>query len=166
MKEKLDRLVVLLAELLNLYQGILELSKKKRSVLVSGGNPQELEGITKQEEILILQIGKIEKIREGIIREIIASEKLNCKQLTLSQIQSVADEDTAEQLGQLSDKLKVIADELTTLNEVNTRLLQQAMNFINYNINILAQHTSDSTYAPQGQSGKQAQARTFFDQKV
>ncbi|WP_094603827.1 hypothetical protein SPSIL_042370 [Sporomusa silvacetica DSM 10669] len=166
MKEKLDRLINLLIELISMYQGIVKLSQNKRGVLVSGGNPKELELITKQEEVLILQIAKIEKVRESIIKEIITAHNLNCETLTLTQIKVLADSEAAERFAQISDKLNTIVAELSTLNEANTKLLQQAMNFINYNINILAQHAADSTYAPQGQPSKPAQARTFIDQKV
>ncbi|MBP2664471.1 MAG: FlgN protein [Firmicutes bacterium] len=166
MQEKLNRLTILLTELVNLYQGIVKLSESKRVILVSGGNPKELEVITKQEEILILQIAKIEKVRGSIIQEIAAEHNLDCKKITLSQIQVLVKGDAAERFVQISDKLSTIVTELSTLNEANTKLLQQAMKFVNFNINILAQNTSDPTYAPQGQPDKPAQARSFIDQKV
>ncbi len=169
MKEKFDRLILLLAELLTLYQGILELSRRKRAVLTTG-QAQDLEGITKQEEVLILQIGKLEKARETLVKELIASHNLNCEQLTITQIKQMADDATAERLGEITEGLNAIITELSSLNEINTQLLQQAVNFVNYNINIMARHVADPTYAPQGQQAGQAnrtaQAKTFFDQKI
>lgn len=169
MKEKFDKLISLLSELLVLYQGILELSRRKRVTLTTA-NAQELEGITKQEEVLILRIGKLEKAREALIQDIISGHNLDRRQLTLTQIKQLADDDTAGRLEQISDELNGIITELSSLNEINTHLLQQAMHFVNYNINIMTQHVADPTYAPQGQQSDQAnrkaQAKTLFDQKV
>lgn len=166
MKEKLDRLFNLLAKLLALYQGILELGKQKREVLIAGGKTQELEAITKQEEVLILQVSKVEKVRETVVQEITTANNAGGKQLTLSQIKQLASVDASGRFEQVTENLKTVVNEIASLNEINTRLLQQAINFINFNINMLAQHAADPTYAPQGQGDKPAQARTFFDQKV
>jgi len=57
-----DNLIALLAELSELCKGLLALSKQKREFLIAG-EAQKLEAVTRQEEVLILRIGKLETQR-------------------------------------------------------------------------------------------------------
>jgi flagellar biosynthesis/type III secretory pathway chaperone len=165
MRETWEKLITVLHDMLELYQAILELSKRKRTVLISG-KAKDLELITKQEESLILQVGQIEKMRKNIMGEIIAGNSLMTGGLTLSQIKELADEDVAEQLDQLGSSLKNTALEIASVSDLNVQLIKQAMTLVNYNINILAQNVASPTYAPQGQSNNATKARVFIDQKV
>lgn len=166
MKEAWTKLQAILNEMLELYQSLLAVTRKKRAVLVSG-KANELEAVTKEEEIIILQAGKLEGRREKIIEEIAAGYGLTTEEITFSTIKEFADEADAAQLQQLIKNFEAVVAEIKQLNQVNTKLLQQSLRFIQYNINLLTQNTSGPTYAPKGQTtGQTGQGRNLFDRKA
>lgn len=160
-----DKLITLLSELSELCKGLLELSKQKREFLIAG-EAQKLEAVTRQEEVLILRIGKLEVLREKALQEIAAEHNLNIQGLTISQLRQMADEQVAEQIKEFEQVFSSITNELVPLNQLNTQLIQQSLNFVNYNINLLAQTQTGPTYAAKGSSGQGQPARNFLDAKV
>lgn len=160
-----EKLIAVLNDILNLYQAVLELATRKRAVLVAA-DVKELEAITKQEEALILQIGKLEKLRAEMLSRIAAGNKINSGKLTLTQIKQFADEKTAEQLAKLGESLKNVAGELAELNGINTQLIKQAIFFVDCNMNILARNVADPVYVPHGQENRTNSSRAFIDRKV
>ncbi len=160
-----DKLIALLAELSELCQGLLELSKQKREFLIAG-QAQKLEAVTRQEEVLILRIGKLEVLREKVLQEIAAAHQLNTQGLTISQLRQLADEEVANKIKEFEQVFSSITNELVPLNQLNTQLIQQSLNFVNYNINLLAQTQTGPTYAAKGSSGQNQPSRNFLDAKV
>ncbi|MPM47237.1 hypothetical protein SDC9_93945 [bioreactor metagenome] len=165
MKQQWEKLIAVLDEMLALYRAILSLSQEKRSILVAADG-QKLEQITKQEELLILQAGKLEKRREKVISEIGASQGFGPSETNISKLKELTDDTTAKRLDEISEQLTKVFAELGTVNEVNTKLIKQALVFVNYNINILAQSTTSPTYAPEGKSGQTGNSRNWVDRKV
>lgn len=160
-----EQLVGVLANMLTLYQELLAISKQKNAVLVKA-RTQELETLTKQEELLIIRIGKLDHAREKLLQEITAANRLPGEALPMSRLVALAEADIAEQLNELWRQLSSITAEMAKVNEVNTKLIDQALFFINYNINLLTQSATSPTYAAQGQQGQAAPARKVIDRKV
>jgi aspartate aminotransferase-like enzyme len=84
-KDNWEKLVVLLTELVDLYRAILNLSKQKREALIAA-KTQDIDTVTRQEELLILQVGKFEAARGKLMRQIADSHGLDVEVLTLSKI--------------------------------------------------------------------------------
>jgi FlgN protein. len=165
-KELWENLIQVMTEMLSLYQAILALSQEKRSTLIAA-KAQELENITKREEAIVFQVARLEKLRINIIEKIGAAQGMNAETNTLSGIKKFADADTVRQVEQLTRSFDKVLKELLPLNQQNTTLIQQALTFVNYNINLLAQSSSGATYAPQGKDREQnAPVRVLFDQKI
>lgn len=164
MKDRWEALVTVLGKILSIYQAILTLSQEKKKILVAA-NAQGLEKITKQEEILILQVGKLEEIRRKLVGELINAHGITEEGRSLLQLQKIATPAVVLQLENFSKKMNEIIAEIGTLNKLNTELINQALGFINYNINILSQTVVGPTYAPKGQANEQTK-RTVFDAKV
>lgn len=160
-----DKLIALLAELSELCQGLLELSKQKREFLIAG-QAQKLEAVTRQEEVLILRIGKLEVLRERVLQEIADAYQLNTQGLTISQLRQLADDEVANKIKEFEQVFSGITNELVPLNQLNTQLIQQSLNFVNYNINLLAQTQTGPTYAAKGGSEHNQPSRNFLDAKV
>ncbi len=160
-----DNLITLLAELSELCKGLLALSKQKREFLIAG-EAQKLEAVTRQEEVLILRIGKLESLREKALQEIAAEHNLNIQGLTISQLRKMADDTVADKIKEFEQVFSSITNELVPLNQLNTQLIQQSLNFVNYNINLLAQTQTGPTYAAKGSSGQGQPSRNFLDAKV
>lgn len=160
-----DKLVLLLNQTLQIYQALVQLSQKKREILVKA-NPQALEQLTKQEEMLIIEAGKLEKLRLPLIKELVAALGLDTEQTALATLITHADSQTATKLRTISETFTNITDELAQLNAVNEKLIKQSLDFINYNINVLSQTTAESTYASKGQTGSGKIGRSLLDTKA
>lgn len=165
MSKQWENLFLVLDDILNLYHAILTLSKRKKDILIAANAP-ELEKITKQEELLILQIGKLDEARNRIIAELFQTLEVTEEPFSLSRLKALAEPEGAKKLEAFQGQLEKLNGELLPLNQLNTELLQQALSFINYNINILSQSTVGPTYAGKGKTEQTAPARTMFDAKV
>ncbi len=161
-----DNLVALLTEMLDLYKALLTISRQKREILIAGNAPK-LETVTKQEETIILEIGKAEAKRTALVRDLADVYGVKPGELTMSKLKELADASTARQVENIGKDLEAVMAELTPLNETNTRLIEQALNYVNYSINILARNTTGPTYVPQGQPPERnVNNRTILDTKV
>ena len=165
MQDKWENLLNVLKEILAVYQTILMVSQQKKQILISA-KTMDLAKITKEEEALIVQVGKLEALREKIVSEIMADHGMTEGTIDLVQLQKIAKPDIVEKLENFSTEFRLIMAEMAPLNKLNTELITQALNFVNYNMNILSQVAVGPTYAAQGQSNEQAPMRKVFDAKV
>ena len=67
--EKLNALFDVLGEETRVYEKILQLSKEKKDIVIEG-KVSELEEITKNEQTLVVKLGKLEILRESCVEEI------------------------------------------------------------------------------------------------
>lgn len=160
-----EKLVTLLGEMVELYKAILELSRQKRDMLIAV-KPQELESVTKQEELLILRVGKLESTRGKIMQEIAAAGGVTVEGLTLAKMQEMAGPDIAPRLAGIATEFDSIMHELAPVNQTNAELIQQALGFINYNLNLLTQSATGPTYAAKGTNTQEQQRPKLVDRKV
>lgn len=160
-----SKLVVLMTDITDFYQTVLELSQKKKEALVAA-QVGELDRITRQEEALLLESGKLEAAREKLVEEIAVAHGLKSSELTLTKAQTIAGPKVAGQLQGLEERLAGIIGELAPLNKLNTELIQQSLDFVQYNLNLLSQNAAGTNYAPGGQGESAPRPRTLIDAKV
>lgn len=160
-----EKLLSILLESINMYKILLELAGKKREVLVAV-KPRDLEAITKQEDSILINANKIESARLGITSEIATLYGIEANAITLKSLIEKADLKIAPQLADAVGNLDKILNELAAANKLNSELIQQSLNYVNYNINILAQTVSEQTYAPKGNENQPGTSRIIFDAKV
>lgn len=165
MNQLWDKLDTILTEMLELYRALLALSTQKREMLVKV-QVQDIEAITKREETLILQIGKLEGLREQLVASIAKTSQLPPEELNLAKIRELVDEAKADRFVWIDQEFDAILKELTPLNKLNTDLIQQSLGFINYNLNLLSQSQVGPTYAAKGQPAQNTPARGLVDRKV
>lgn len=164
MKEKWETLVVLSEEIRDLYGIIVKLGEQKREVLIQA-NAQELEKITRQEELLITRIGKLQVSRETIIRELAEANHLT-EESTFSEFVALGPQELAQRLEKANNELGEEIKELVSLNKVNSEMLQKALAFIDYNMNLLTRSMANPTYAQTGQASHASLGRSFLDRKA
>lgn len=160
-----EQLITLLVQMVKVYKGLLIIGNNKRSVLIAG-DVHSLEKIIQQEEMLIYQAGKLEALRYKIVREIASLYGINKNDINQAELIKLADPDSASKLDTANKELGQLITELKPINEINTQLIKQALNIINYNVNLLTQEDSGVNYAPQGAAGKTVPARPLLDCKV
>lgn len=164
MKEKWETLAILSEDIRDLYGIIVKLGLQKREALIVA-NAQELDKITKQEELLITRIGKLQLSRESIIKTLADAHGLN-ENSTFSEFLSFGPKDATERLEKANNELGEEVEELVSLNRVNAEMLQKALTFIDYNMNLLSGAMANPTYAQTGQASLASAGRSFLDRKA
>jgi flagellar biosynthesis/type III secretory pathway chaperone len=161
-----QNLIDVLEKQLELYTDSLDISRNKKDVLITG-NIDSLKAFTKQEESLIFNLGKLEQKRQAIVREIGKQYGLSGKTLSLTAVSELADEESAQRLEALSEELVAVFQQMAPLTLTNTRLIEQALTFVNLNLNLLTTTTTAPTYAGQGNMVEPAgKTRLMVDRKI
>ena len=165
MKDKWEELLAVLSKMLSIYQVILTLCQQKNQILIAAKS-HDLEIVTKQEEILIKQVGKLENLRGKLVSEIMVAHGIAEGEVSLAQLHKIATPAIVEQLEAFGKEFGVVVAAMEPLNKMNTKLIKQALGFINYNINLLSQTAVAPTYKAKGQANQQTIQRTVFDARV
>ena len=150
-----DELQRILDELLLIYQALLECGEEKKQLLLSKPEPAELEVLVKREEELLLQAGMLEQKKQRISRALAKQHGRGDILLPLFQLVLLApayfiQDRIKEWARQVSPILKALQE----INAMNGRFLEQASQFVQYQINLFSQVTTEINYAPEGQKTK------------
>jgi flagellar biosynthesis/type III secretory pathway chaperone len=164
-KEKWEMLASVVRDILTSYQKLLELGYQKREVLIQH-NIQGIEAITKQEETLILKLDKLDEIRGNVIKEIARMRGFGDEKFTLSQISQGVEPETLYNIKSMEQEFSKVISEITQLNEVNKKIVEQAMLIVNCTLSLLSRSKADPTYNPSQNSSSMAHNRALFDHKV
>lgn len=165
MTEIWQALVDVLEEMPGLYRQLLELSEEKRTLLIQA-KPGELEAINRLEEALVIKGSEMENRRAKATAVILTSLGLSQDRATLNDLIALAEPDAAERLGSASRDIGAVLRELGRVNTVNAKLTEQALAFVNYNLNLLTRNQAESTYAPAGTAAVQRSTAALLDRKV
>ena len=136
-------------ETMALYRRMLEISEQKKNVLVQG-KPGGLEAVNRLEEAMILQGNELEHRRAKATADIVNALGLSDTRPSLNDLAAVAEPEVAERLQTLRREFGSVLRELSRRNEVNAKLTEQALAFVNFNMNLLTRRQVENTYAPAG----------------
>ena len=154
-----DELQQILEELLQIYQALLQCGEGKKQLLLSKPAPAELEAVVKREEELLLQAGMLEQKKQRVSRALAKQHGKGDVLLPLFQLVLLAPAYfIQDRIKEWARQVSPILKELQELNAMNGRFLDQASQFVQYQINLLSQVTTEINYAPGGQKTK---ARKF-----
>ena len=164
-KEKWEKLTSVFEKMLILYQEILGLCYQKREILVQG-NVKELEKIMKQEETLLFQVTKLDRISKSMIKDLSVMYGLTDKGVTLSKISQVADQDMVCNFKNIEQEHHNVILKIVEVNEVNKKLVEQGLLIVNYSLNLLAQSSVGPTYHPNEKASFVPPNKSLFDSKA
>lgn len=154
----------ILQELLAIHTQLLQLSNAKKDALVEVDVPR-IEEITKQEETIIIEVGKLEKMRRTMVMQLAKKLNLAENECTITTLIECADNDIKPKLAGLNKQLNEVLVNLKHNNDINTKLIEQSLTIINFNINVMTQSTTGPVYAAGGKQQVE-NLRGFFDKKV
>lgn len=163
MEKVWQELFNVLADLLSAYRKMLELGNAKREALISA-KVKEIEAVTKQEETLIIFINQADKVRRDIVEKIADHYQLAQETVNLSKLKQFADPEMEQRLADIERDFHDAVEKLQQMNKTNNELIQQALHFVNFNINVMTQNVANMNYSP-GQQ-EQSTAKAVFDRKI
>lgn len=134
----MENLIEILEEECREYEGLLQLSQHKTSVIVSG-DLQNLQRITDEEQEFVSRIANLDKKRETVTADVANVINRDVRKLKLAHLVTVLEKRPAEQqrLAAIHDRLQQSAKELQRVNEQNKELLDNALEMVNFEMNLL-----------------------------
>lgn len=159
-------LMDLLDETMALYRRMLEVSENKQAVLVRG-KPDGLEAINRLEEALFIQSTDLEHRRAIATAGVVTALGLSNNRPTLGELAAVAEPEVSVHLEKLRHDFGLVLKELSRRNSINAKLTEQALAFVNYNLNLLTRRQVENTYAPAGMTiPPRSTTAALLDRKV
>ncbi len=152
----------------NYYNDMLELSKTKKSIIIEG-KVSELDKIVKLEQKMVFDIGQLERAREQETEQICKLSGIDMDTASLSELTKVLGSKYRDELAKLQGMLSDTLNELKTINELNGKLIQQSLEYIDYSVNIItsANTATGSLYEDITDKNKNVTSKKrIFDTKV
>lgn len=153
-------LIDILQSQINIYRELLSLSLEKTPVLVKG-NIAELERITKEEESLIIKVGRLEEQRQVLHNALAGHFALSPEELSISELVNRIDEQHQQKFQQAFDEIKAILHQITEVNDGNTELINSSLDFVNFSLNLLTSPGTTPFYKDEEHKKSQAAAKIF-----
>lgn len=169
MASLIEELVYILDKELKVYRDLLSISKEKTQIIVNN-KLEELQQLTEKEQIFTSRVSQFEKRREEIINDIAIVINRRSDELTINKLIELIGNSLKEQeqLVNIYDEFKSVLDELKQKNELNKKLIEQSLDFINFTVNAI----QSSKMAPQtahyenkGYAGNNYSSNSMFDRK-
>ncbi|WP_110955271.1 flagellar protein FlgN [Anaerosinus massiliensis] len=162
----MKQLTVILKMQSTLYGQLLQLSKQQTEKLVAN-DAIEVQKAAKEIEKIMQQLSKLEIQRQESITACRAAYKMS-ENLTLRQlIEKIPNhtEDKENAVHLVIDLEEKTAELKEYINQ-NKILLEKAMQFIDFNVNLITSTSAGTTYAAKGQEGTAVSKRKMFDQSI
>lgn len=146
MASLMENLIVVLKEECEVYEGLFTITQEKTQVIVAD-DLNRLQEITNVEQDTVTKIQNLEKKRTEIVNDIAMVLGKNQQHLTITEIIQCLNKqpEDQKQLSQLHDRLSTVVHQLVELNEHNQRLVKEALDMVEFNMNVLR----STTMAPQ-----------------
>jgi flagellar biosynthesis/type III secretory pathway chaperone len=164
-----QEVLAILSEMADKYLAMTALAEQKRDALVNV-RIGEINGIIKQEEALIKEINELERRRAPLVETIAREGKWPRGKVKLLDLVEKAPPDLSDKMQEIGQRLADIVMQIALLNGINNNLLKQAMQIIDYNINILSRAQATPFYGAGGgerqRDGKGNLRLNFLDRKA
>ncbi len=134
----MENLISILETETSEYEILVGLSTKKTPIIIKG-DLDALQQITDEEQIVVGRIQHLEKQREEVIGDIANVINKDVTELKLvNLIEMLRDRpEESEKLASVHDKLKDVLGRMVRVNEQNRELLTNAMEMVEFDMNIL-----------------------------
>ncbi len=163
--EKINDLMDILEREIRIYEELLKVSKDKTEIIVQG-KVTELDNITKIEQVLVLNMGKLEAFREKVVNDLSQELRTNPWDLTISELFQYLDRNQTQRFEEYKTKLLNTINEIKTINELNSKLIQNSIDYINFSVNVLSSVPEESNnYGNTGHTNE-GKKKTYFDVKL
>lgn len=160
-----NELIKVLDHEAGIYEDILKISKNKTGIIIEG-KVHELENIVKLEQTLVLKMGKCETVRDQLTERLSKQLNMEASKITVSELIKHVDDDLAGKLKRCQRGITAVIDELRNSNELNSKLIKNSLEFINFSLNLISSiDTGSNNYGSTGYVND-TKKRNFFDVKL
>ncbi|WP_339060499.1 flagellar protein FlgN [Tepidibacillus marianensis] len=162
-------LMNVLQDLDQIHIEMVELARYKKQVLIEG-NVEELSRVMNLESQWVKQVGKLEEERVFVTQQLLQEKGLTIEEVTLLELAKIlTSPKEKETINEMHTRLVKTVEEIKKLNDVNTLLIQQSLDYISNSIELVMGEPKPSfTYGnPASSKQKSSESRPgLFDQKA
>lgn len=148
MNDELDRLMVLIGRQKDVYDDLLGLAIRKKDAIITG-NVSEMDQVVQAEEMLLIHIGELEQIRRQIAEAVASRCTMAVEELTLSNWPNL-DPARRLQVEKLQNSFRSTLDDISQVNQVNSKLLTIHLEYVQSVINEVTQTQQTTSYEAGG----------------
>lgn len=150
-----------LKQQITIYRHLVKLEQEKQQALVDNVI-EKIENITAQEEKILLEVGSLEEERLDWAEFFAKETGKSAEEIYLTDLVN-----NYPELEPIRGELERVIDELRQLNETNTKLLQNAVNIVNFSFNLLTTDRKSTYSNPADQAVKRKDAnRSLIDRNI
>ncbi len=164
MTKSVEQLVLTLNKEEEIYREILNLSKRKR-VAIKEQKMSELEALATEEQGLVITLFKLEEIREKVVDLVLRENNLEFVE-NVTQLMQFLPTDERKLVSDAKNKLLVLVKNVADENRFNSKLLEEKINLVNFNIDLLTQLSSENAQYTKDAVDDQVQRKNIFDVRV
>ena len=134
----MDELIATLTGELQIYNDLIPLARKKTPIIIEN-DTERLAEITEEEQRAVEKLMVLEKKREGIMANMRIVLNKKGSALKLEELIELTEKqpETRKCLIGLKRSLKETLDTLKTINDKNTRLIQESLEISEYHLNMI-----------------------------
>lgn len=165
-------LIKVIEEIFNLQLDMIEIANHKKEVLISG-DIDELSKIINQEASWVKKLSKLEEERIAAVKQLLKEKKISNDNITITELINVLESPTEKkQLNELNLKLTDSIERIQQLNDLNTELIKQSLNFIENTINTITGENRQQSFtygrdvAKQSDISSMPSSKSIFDKKA
>ncbi len=165
MSKSVKQLIFVLDKEYEFYKDYLEQVQKKTEWIIAGAI-KELDHMQQEEQEQMLAMMKIDKLRTAIVGNILLEKKVPWVE-NISELVCYIEEPEKTRLIEQKEKLGKLLEEIKKVNQFNTQLLQQALDYVDFQLNILTgQEESGSIYGSNADEKELKGSHFIFDAKA
>lgn len=138
MASLMEELMMALESEITEYEKLLELSKKKTSIIVKG-DTDTLQKLTDEEQLVVDKITALDSKRATVTKDIANVVNKDVEELKLSVLIKMLEKQPAEQkrLATITDKLKTVVNDVKVINSQNGDLIKHSLEMVEFELNMV-----------------------------
>lgn len=157
-----EKLIGVMERLIKLHQSLLELSNKKKDIVVNG-DMDALNQLLKDEQAHLAAINQIDNERQKFAKIL----HPNLEDPTISDCVEAASGVEKKTLERLRLELLDLISQLKEKNELNQQLIFQSLHFVNFSLSLLLPKPEEINYGPEaGKTNTQGYSSGLFNSKA
>lgn len=167
MNELIVRFAAIMKEECALHERLLQLSLDKREAVAEDSLPK-LDAIVREEQMLIAKQQAAEKQRLACVKEMSGLTGRQAEDITmLTFAEAATDASQKKELRILAEKLSDTLNQLRKNNDINNKMIEGRLEYIQYMIGSVAALQEGGVYSGKGTEQPRAgQAAKLYDKKV
>ncbi|MCT4595412.1 MAG: flagellar protein FlgN [Anaeromicrobium sp.] len=162
MSKSTEQLIVILKKECEVYEEYMKIADEKTRLIIDK-EIGSLDKMTIKEEKIIGEVSKIDRVRNLIIGNLLKEKNIH-KVDKLEEIIQMVDKKYSKVLVDLKNRLEKILTEIKRLNDLNEKLINQSLDYIEFNVNLYTS-LKNTQVVYKGNDRDEKYSNSFFDGK-